>query len=218
MAITDITEFLKRQSALNIKRRILPSPTVDVANGGGGYELFATAQSGEAGTISECPFTVKPKDESTVTVKGSMDNLILLGLYSIISDQDEDVTITGNDGKVFLNVYWDTDIDEWNFQYVFKEGSYSDSDVSDCSFYYEIAEVVYGSDSSYTVNQLWCTFIYVSDAFEIKPIVTNVFYDATCNAIRQSKSVGFVFRNCNDDSSSSSCSGIVIPTGPCPTP
>ena len=87
MSIQQITDFLKRQAELNVKRRILPSPTVDVANGGGGYELYAKVAGGVEGI-------------SGSSYRGYF-NVTLADVSSSDSTPPQKVTVAY--GRVFIN-------------------------------------------------------------------------------------------------------------------
>lgn len=110
MSIQQITDFLKRQAELNVKRRILPSPTVDVANGGGGYELYAKIQAGVDATPEPLP---APSTLTSFPCKITAVNGDFYEVDVYAYGRDVAVTSSGILQVLELNIDAHLSVDDW---------------------------------------------------------------------------------------------------------
>ena len=214
MSIQQITDFLKRQAELNVKRRILPSPTVDVANGGGGYELYAKVQSGVDAAVSSCNFLFTiSSDYASGTMVGSVDNIVNSVVGQFILDSDLTVSGLSGDQNIGLH-FWPTGnpptYRTWTWELVAYPSDQSEGSESDpCHHYVTIANIEYtGSDSTPTVTQIACDQIWLN-LTEVSDVITEIYWDDTCNALRYRLGKGVKIIACEDSTSESSCTNVI---------
>ena len=214
MAIQQLTEYLRKQSDLNVRRRILPSHTVDVANGGGGYELYAKIKSGTDVGTADCGFSFSLNDTYTVgTLTGSASNIINSAVGQFILDSDLTVSGLSGDQKIALE-FWPTgsppEYRDWTWQLVAYPLDGSGSNSNPCHHYIDVATIEYGSASSPTVTNLLCDPVYLV-VTEIVTGVKRLYWDSSCNAIRYELGKFVNVVACDSSTSASqSCTNVLI--------